>query len=242
MTTSIRSPIILHADPEHDGLRAFIVLLLVGMLVGGFFIIQSLLNAFQLLQDFTVFFSCIGTLIIAPAIAWVIEQGLKRYWHSGRHLTLHETHIQATNPKGKTSVVAWSDNFVTLKWFFHLNSYPRGGRERRIPNKWICLACQLRQEESRIVAYTYMPPKKAMTLIEGQIKETQFHEINPTDVYDTSFRMRLTPPSRPEIPTKILSSKDGRYWLAERRRWQEGYELLPKDFVTLIHAVQPHQQ
>jgi hypothetical protein len=41
-------------------------------------------------------------------------------------------------------------------------------------------------------------------------------------------------PARPELPTEVIAGESGRYWLAERNRWQEGVELAPGDFETLL--------
>ncbi len=62
------------------------------------------------------------------------------------------------------------------------------------------------------------------------------------ELYDNTMRSRIGPPSRPDIPNRLLQSKDGRYWLAERRRWEYGIELTPDDFGTLMRVVLEVQQ
>ena len=64
-----------------------------------------------------------------------------------------------------------------------------------------------------------------------------FHPIDPGDVYDTSLLSRVAIPSRPELPADVIAGKDGRYWLAERERWQYGLELTQSDFDKLLAHV-----
>jgi hypothetical protein len=44
------------------------------------------------------------------------------------------------------------------------------------------------------------------------------------------------------VTTDLLRGKDGRFWLAEQRRWQQGIELTPDDFETFIDYVRRKQQ
>jgi hypothetical protein len=120
---------------------------------------------------------------------------------------------------------------VVTRWFFRLRGYARGGKERRMPASWLCLACQLQQGEVKLILFTFMPPARAQALL------SDFHEIKPAEVYTRSVKDRLVAPSRPTVPAATLAGKEGRYWLAERNRWQEGAELTAADFETFIQAI-----
>ena len=41
-------------------------------------------------------------------------------------------------------------------------------------------------------------------------------------------------------PSDMLTGRNGRYWMAERRRWEEGLELEQKDFSAYIAYVEEH--
>jgi hypothetical protein len=242
MSFAGKPPIILHADQEHSGIRLVIFLALFAGYFIGFQIVALLLQTFAppSLTDYTTFLACVGAVPIALLIIWGLERVLKRVWHSGLSITLDEQGLyvhdrrngaaENQSPAGPT--MTWTANMSQLNWYFRLSGYPRGGRERRIPVKWHCLASELQQDELRLSIFAFMPPDEAAAWTENP--KQGFHIINPAEIYDNSVRSRIGPPSRPTIPNRLLQSKDGRYWLAERRRWEYGIELSAEDFATLM--------
>lgn len=241
MSAAVKGPIVLHADQEHSGIRLVIfIALFIGYFLG-FQLVSWLLETFApaALLDYTIFLSCVGGLPIALLIIWLLEKGLKRVWHSGLSLLLDEQRLTVHDRRGgdaaETPALRWADNLSQLNWYFRLQGYPRGGRERRVPVKWLCLATELQQDERRLSVYSLMPPEAAVAFTENP--KQGFHILNPVEIYDNSMRSRIGPPSRPQIPNRLLQSKDGRYWLAERRRWEYGIELSPGDFAILMHHV-----
>ena len=119
--------------------------------------------------------------------------------------------------------------------YFRLSGYPRGGRERRVSDKWLCVCTELQQDDNRVNTFAFMPPEMAAPLIAPTTGRTSFHILNPAEIYTSDLRSRFGPPARPTIPTTLLHSKDGRYWLAERRRWEIGIELTAADFMTIMN-------
>jgi hypothetical protein len=242
MSAAAKAPVTLHADQEHSGIRLTIFLaLFIGFFIG-FQLMASLLEAIApaALLDYTTFLACVGSIPFALLFIWALEKLLKRVWHSGLSLTLderglyvHDRRPGTTTPKTDGPAMVWSENMSRLNWYFRLSGYPRGGRERRVAAKWLCLATELQQDEKRLNLFTFMPPDAAAAWISDP--HHGFHVINPAEIYTNSMRARLGPPSRPTIPNRLLQSKDGRYWLAERRRWEYGIELAPDDFNTLMH-------
>lgn len=98
---------------------------------------------------------------------------------------------------------------------------------------WLCFCCQVQQDENRFIVYTFAPPTQ--TAVYTPTHPLRFQKINPVEVYDASENGRFAPPTRPDtIPSEILNSKNGRYWLAEQRRWREGLELTRQDFETFL--------
>lgn len=231
MIPSNGNPTILWGDPEHAGIR----LLLMPLLITGFLVGYSLLRVVLAWiipgSEFLTAIACVGGLPLGLGLAYVGENLLKRFWRSGRAVVIENAGISLQHHNQTVRRFQPQANLNLVKWAFPLSAYPRGGRERRAPRQWLCLACQLRQEEARLVAHTFLPPKEAHDLIQTY----GFHTIDPADVYDTSLSGRLTQPAtRPSIPAAVLAGKEGAYWAAERQRWQEGVELTPADFATLM--------
>ncbi|WP_374686232.1 hypothetical protein [Promineifilum sp.] len=259
MSAAPKDPVVLHADQEHGGIRLTIfVALFLGFLLG-FRVIAWLLERFAPppVADYTTFLACVGAVPLALLMIWGLERLLKRYWHSGlslelddRGITVHdrrrgqapvETEFLGRNLVSGPALL-WSANLSQLNWYFMLSGYPRGGRERRMPAKWFCVATELYNPDDeqggggRLNVYAFMPPDKAAAWIENP--RHAFVRLNPVEIYDTSVRSRIGPPSRPAIPNSLLHAKEGRHWLAERRRWEYGIELTPDDFAVLMNYAQ----
>lgn len=240
MRTALPSPVILHADQEHDGLRAAVVLLLMVLFLFSFWLVNALLRweLFSAIRDYAVSVSCVGGLMLALGASAVVEMWLKRVWHSGRSLTLNEQGILIQTRRQADQQIHRGGSLTYLNWTFKLSGYRRGGREKRLPAKWVCLACQLQQDDCRLIVYSYMPPKKAARWLEDGDSPHKFHAIDLSEASDSSLAGRVKMPARPEISNEMLRGRDGRYWLAERTRWTEGFELTPKDFATFMQYLQ----
>lgn len=256
MTTADSPQQILYADQEHSGLRATVFISLFVALWLAFQLLTGLLPDLlpRNLTDYAVFLSCLGSIPLALAAVWGVEHLLKRIWPSGLSLALDETGLYVEDRrserqalKGEAALEAgqpvfqWAKPMRFTNWYFRLDRYTRGGRERRVSPKWFCLATELQQDENRLIVFTFMPPQQADELFHKKHDPLAFHQILPAELQTDSLRGRLGPPSRPSIPNQLLHSKDGRYWLAERRRWEQGIELTPQDFETLLAYAQTHQ-
>lgn len=240
MTSEVRSqPIVINAEPEHDGIRVTVLLALIVGLIVGFFVINwlvTLLSGGQV-RDFNLVVSCVGAFPFAFLVIFLTELILKRTWPSGITLELQSAPTQMLTlrtDQGNHRPFTLGESYAQLNWFFSLKGYPRGGRERRPSNRWFCMAIEVQQDDEQLSLYAYMPPKRMEALTQEEETAVSFHQIFPPDLYDTSIRARIGQPTRPNIPTDIIRSTSGRYWLAERRRWQDGIELSPDDFETLV--------
>lgn len=248
--------VILYADQEHGGIRLVVFLGLIAGFLLGFRLMVLLLEAFAppALLDYTTFLACVGALPLALIFIWVLEKVLKRVWHSGISFVLDDRGLFARDQRGVKKenrasnaqnnlveysyrpTMTWESSLGQLNWYFRLSGYSRGGRERRFPAKWYCMATELQQDDMRLSVFTFMPPEKATQL--ANQSNLHFLLISPAELYETGVRSRIGPPTRPSIPNKLLQSKEGRYWLAERRRWEHGIELTSEDFITLIDYAQ----
>lgn len=228
---------VLHADQEHSGLRTAVFVTLFISLVLAFFLIRAWVSSLESLADFSFVLACGGAFPAALLIVWLAERLMKQYWPSGRTVALTVNGVQITDEEDQTLQFSQDSAVEPLFWFFDLRGWQRGGRERRVPRNWLCLAVELKTGKAQKIVYTYLSQGKARKWLESKHKN-RFHEIFPRDVYDNSIKSRLMGPSRPEIPSAVLTSKDGSYWLAERRRWTEGFELPPREFEQFMQHIQ----
>ncbi|MCP5097886.1 MAG: hypothetical protein GY943_20250, partial [Chloroflexi bacterium] len=206
MTISSSTSTVLHADAEHPGIRTVVMLSAIVLLLLAFFLMRLV---FQATMDESPFILvCGAALPIGLGAVWLLEISLKRLWPSGRNLVFTESEVKATNRVQNDLQLKWGEDLSQLNWHFNLKGYPRGGRERRIPASWLCLASQLQQGERRLVVYAYVSPQKAATILENTAVNPSFHPIEPKDVYKTSLRSRyMSTPTRPDIPSKVLAGK-----------------------------------
>ncbi|MFN2221440.1 MAG: hypothetical protein ACK2UH_02735 [Candidatus Promineifilaceae bacterium] len=235
MTSSEPNQTTFHADQEHAGLRAVVLLLVLAWFVVGFLGFHFLLSRGDgLAASYAFPLSCVLGLSLALAISGLAEVLMKRHWPSGRRLVIDDQQLQAWLPGGEKVCLEWSGRVWALAWTFSLAGYPRGGRERRLTKKHHCLACQLQQDDQRLIVFGYLKGNEAAPLLDGEM----FHQITPGDHYERSPLRRLRGGAeRPQLPTSVLTGKDGRYWLAEQRRWNSGVELTPGDFVRFWETV-----
>lgn len=236
----------MYADPQHGGMR-FAVLGVIGIgLVLFFLLLRVLLDtvlAGTLLGDFTTLLSCTGAIALALGSAYYFENYLKRVWHSGMVFTLEEESLQFNAPATDDFdaidiTLDWSKRVNVTRWAFRLANYPRAGRERMVSDKWVCLACQLQQDSSRLIVYAYYAPEDATKFLEDKTISEPFHEISLAALYQEAGARRWNAMTRPALPADMLAGRNGRYWLAERRRWEEGLELEQEDFSAFTAYVE----
>ena len=230
---STQYPIVLPADPEHTGLRLAVPLILILSFLLGYFLISAVLRRAFPEWGSVVFISCLGAVPISLVVAGVGEAVLKRVWPSGRQLIIRPGSVTLQRPDQPDKTIELNERMDQLWWAFPLKDYPRGGRERRMPRSHWCIAGQLQQNGRRLVSFCFAPEET----VHAWNDRYELRELDPEDVYDTSFQARMGAPVRPEIPSDVIRGEDGRHWLAERNRWREGVELAADDFDTLLQAV-----
>ncbi|MCA9874692.1 MAG: hypothetical protein KC441_13575, partial [Anaerolineales bacterium] len=216
MSASTTTPQVLHAEQEHPRLRIFVVIALLVVYALCFFLLRALIQfAPGELPSFAISLSCLLSAPIALGVVWGFEKWLKSVWPSGYNLVLGDEQLQVNQPELEPLAFSWAAPVDLLGWYFSLRGYKRGGPERRVPDSWLCLACQVQQADTRLIVFTYAAPAKAEQYVEGLDSVLEFHKINPVEVYSQTLSSRFQPPSRPHtIPAQVLTGKDGRFWLA----------------------------
>lgn len=228
-------PTILYGDPEHDSLRMTIPLVLLTALGLGFIILWNGLEwLFGGTAQQWVLISACGALPLGLVLTKAADIALKRVWRSGRQIVLADESLTFQQPKLPDVVLANPPSLRVGRWFYEFEAYPRIGRERQIQNGWFCAAVQVEGENGRLIAQTYITPKQMAQL--HQIAAWQRLQMMELYQLDLSMRVRqfMAPNGRPPIPPALITGDNGRYWLAEKRRWEEGLELTFEDFVVLV--------
>lgn len=236
------TPTTLHAEQEHSGIRAMVVFSILVSYIFCFWLINILSQLLpERLTSLGFVLACILAAPLAIGITWLLEKWLKQVWHSGYSLTLQDTGFQVSQRTEDGLDFDFNGRFSHLAWYFNLTGYKRGGRERRVSDNWLCLCCQVQQDEERVIVYTFASPKKTAVYENGH--PLLFEKINPADIYSSHEKGHFAAPTRPsKLSPEIISGKNGRYWLAEQRRWQEGLELTFTDFETFINYLQTHSE
>jgi len=241
MVSVDHSRIVLHANQEHASVRFLVLVILLVVFVIAFFVLNGLLTGMtgSLIAEFSLALSCVGGLIVGISFAGLGEYIMKRTWPSGFYVSLDDRGVEANLPDGERLALEWSKRFWMLKWHYSLKGYPRGGRERRVSSRTTCVACQLQQDEVRFIIFAYLPMERAKKIVD----DADFHEIKPGEYYERGrFGMRFRTPDRPQVPTSVLTGREGPYWMAEKRRWTEGLELTSKDFEQFLSVVNQHNE
>ncbi len=164
----------------------------------------------------------------ALGIGWLADKVLKRYWPSGRTLTFNSTALHLNNGKRKKTATASPTADVVIQLDQRINTMAWRFRVQRSTPRaqagWYMTACQLSQDETEIVIYTFMPPKLFATLsIQGL-----FIELLP----------RLSR-QKPDQSLRLVSEQRRLAGL-EEARLAGGAELRPKDFLALTDLLKPY--
>jgi hypothetical protein len=212
---------VLPLDVEHGGIRlALPVLTLAGFILG--YVLLSSVAAAAGMTETAGCISFIGGIVIALLIAVAGDRLLKRFWPSGKSLTLNNSGLELRDRKKAVSIDMQLDQRINITaWRFNIQ---RGSA--RVPKGWIMMGLQLAQDEAQITIYTFMPPKDAPT-VPGYNKFTPLLSRTAIEKGDLSIRE---------------GAEQRRLLRAEDERWQSGFEVRREDFTTLMDAVIRHVQ
>jgi len=164
-------------------------------------------------------------LLGALLIGAIADRLLKRFWPSGRTLTLEDGTLRLRNVRGTPSeVVVTLDRRVNVtSWQFTVRrSSPRAQRG------WHMLAYQLLQDDSQIVVYSFMTPKAFAALPDA----------------DRFVELKSEPAPRPgrqnaNVQSLRTNSEQKRIAAVDAIRLEIGAELRPADFGVVLGLVMP---
>lgn len=231
-----KNPLQLNGNPEHDGISIAIALAFLGIVFVAMVIIMNISSwlwgggatQYALL-------SCFAGLIVAAVGILILDPYIKQWLPSGVILTLDDNQISLEQPDEETLILTHPLAEPPLYWRIQMKGAGHNGRERQIRNGWFCYACQLQNEDDKIVVHTFIPPKEIVEMDEAQ----SFAPLDLKELNDKSETRRIsrfrTYGTLPAIPTTLIVSDHGRYWLGERHRWEHGIELAPEDFRQVLH-------
>jgi len=223
------------ADHEHSALRAAVMFVLVAAFTVLFAALWYALenSSSDVFSSYAVALACISSLAASVAMAYLVESLLKKIWPSGRAVSIGSDWVRAITPSGEIIIDRDAEIARTL-WQFKLAGTRLGGRERRAPKSHICLAQELRQGENSILVHAFMHPNKAKKHLKlAEIQQLDIAGLAPGRGQIT----RLDQTFANRMPATLISGELGRFWRAERRRWSQGLELTPDDFIEFNEQV-----
>ena len=226
----------LHGDPEHEGISlavvgAFALLVLV------FGVISALVFSLWLggaMAQYSIL-SCFVGLGIGMVGILFLDPMIKQWLPSGVTLTLEDTAITMKRPTADPIELTHPLAEPPLYWRRELHGRGHTTRERQIPKGWYCYACQVQNEDDKIVVHVYVPPKHVPELDEGAtFRPLDLKELQESGKGGARMAHWRNYGTLPNIPSSLIVGENGRYWLGERLRWERGIELKLEDFKLVL--------
>ena len=236
----------LRGNQDHPGISMVIPLILLAAIVAFYFLLYRLVP-FGLGGEPIEYIVVNGILAVVLGLVFIAAADpiLKRIWPSGYVIELAGQRLSYQTPKDTSQSINLEEPYKLTCWFFDMAGYVRFGRERQIKRGSSCYACQVQQGDGRLVVHTFVSPSRLGQTFDLPGRDL-FVELNMDEIYDTSltgrFQQWRAPSSRPEIPSSLVVSERGRYWLAERSRWTNGIELQPRDFKQFLSHLLHYQE
>jgi hypothetical protein len=207
---------LLPADRFHTGVRLAILGVWLGAIVLAYLVVGFV--ASQILgplSGLSIFLVLVAAIIVAQPLAWLGERQLLARWPSGRAAQLAPGAL-VWRDRGPTSRLDLGQKVNYWRWRFSVRRR-RGGR---VPSNHQCFAIRLVQSDTVVTLYTFLPPAAADTVS----ARYPFYELRrPTETSKAS-----------------LGGRDAIFMAAEHTRWEEGAELEPADFDSLLAHLAAH--
>lgn len=206
----------LPADRFHTGVRLATLLLWVLAIVVTYVVLGFIAAPIvSQLSGLGVLVVAIAAIIVAQPLAWLAERQLLAHWPSGRSVELEPGGL-VWRDRGTTCRVDFAQKVNFWRWRFSV----KRRRSGRVPGNYHCFAIRLLQGDSVVSLYAFLSP----TTAEALSTRIPFYELR-----------------RPDEPGKsALGGRDSIFLAAEHARWDQGAELEPGDFDTLMAHLAAH--
>ncbi len=225
MNTSFSNVKTFPVDIEHLGFRIALPLITFG---SGVLIWLALIDPVDNWLAFNVGIAGLGWVVSAALgmisailIGIAADRLLKRYWPSRRSLVVNpETLLfidaKRNHPSQKT--IYLNRRINPMLWrFLVIRSTPKA------PSGWSMLAMQLNQDDTEMILYTFLSPKKVKTFA----------------LYDLFHVLLAAKESQsPKLGVRE-TAEQRRLRKLEQARWENGAELRPDDFLSLAETLLP---
>lgn len=207
---STHADVRLPVDPEHGLLRLAVMLTFVVAGIGSFI----LLNVIFAQVPFINLLSIGGAIVIAMLSTRGVENGLKRYWPSGRYFEIAGNTLRLGAGGRITREIDGAQHVNVFTWRFVIN------KRTRVPKGWYVVALAMMQDDLYLPLYTFMSPE-------------DFGKLTVSEHFNA-----LAPSKDTEKSDLRLAGQQRRLRTAEYARWNEGAELSRADFETALAALQ----
>lgn len=211
---------VIPVDVEHAGVRLGVPLAAVAGGVLIYLVASAILNSLGSAGPLI----CLALIIAGTGgviTAGLADRALKRLWPSKRLLRVDDDGVQLLDRRRREENVmriAWAARINAIAWRFTVK---RGSA--RINKGSIMLGCQLVQDETSMIVYTFAPSADA-----DDPRYKDFVQLMPRTVVAKS-----------ELPLRE-ANRQRRLLRLEDERWEDGAELLPADFAYLIDRLEAH--
>lgn len=213
-------------DIEHAGIRIALPLVMLGIGVGLWIGLSDPINAFIIAATGIDGLGSVGSAVIGmfgAILAGVVADYLfKRYWPSGRALTVNPGALMLRDSRRgheDSTAIQFDQRINPILWRFSIKrSTPKAQAG------WIMLAIQLSQDDSTLVIYSFLPPKRAQAMrLFGLFTSL----LSAREMTKTKLGVRETAEQR-------------RLMKCETTRAENGAELRPDDFLSVLEMLHPH--
>lgn len=205
------SPNLLHipVDAEHSRMRTAGCLVVIVMMVVGYF----LLNALLPVEGFN-FLAALGGLIFGAVVGWGAERYMRSNWPSGRAVEASPNLIRVQNHSHTERSIDPTQHVNVLMWRFAPKKHPR------VPRGWYLIACALEQDETYLAVYAIIAPEAFQTL-----------QMAPR--FEALMSQRELKAGEKERDLR-MAGQQRRLQIAEQERLMHGAEMTAEQFGTYL--------
>lgn len=202
-------------DPNHLGIRVVVLVSMFLSAVLGFILVPTITDWLGLILIPRFWIALGGAVGAFALIGTQVERILRRYWPSGKQLIVTPDTVTLKWSRQAVTTIDRSRPAEHSRWYFVIP------RKRGIVNSgWYCASLHMRQEENRIILYTFIPPESA-------------EHLNGWKKFERLYPRPLDPAGTSTLQTDPQASLREQ----EAQRWNSGSEMEPTEFARFLNAL-----